>query len=179
MERVSQNFNHLRKIWLVVYTKSRCEKKVAERLMQEGFEAYCPTLNTIKKWSDRKKKIEEPMLRSYCFVKCNEMQRPEIFNIPGFVRFVYWLGKPVEISEKEIARIKRILKNYSADSIKIETLLPGETMEIQTGNFKGVKAVLKEVKGNKLILTFGPLGFKITVDTTVNRVARVKAIAAT
>ena len=46
----------LEKNWLAIYTNSRAEKKVEERLIKEGIEAYCPTYTTVKQWSDRKKK---------------------------------------------------------------------------------------------------------------------------
>ena len=57
--------------WFAVYTKSRNEKKVYERLIDEGYEAYLPLQKRLKQWSDRKKWVEEPLLRSYVFVKIN------------------------------------------------------------------------------------------------------------
>ena len=47
----------MQKNWLAIYTKSRAEKKVEERLLKNGIEAYCPTYTTLKQWSDRKKNL--------------------------------------------------------------------------------------------------------------------------
>jgi hypothetical protein len=55
--------NH-EKHWLVIYTKPRAEKKVNERLLEEGFETYLPLQKVIRQWSDRKKKVEVPLFNS-------------------------------------------------------------------------------------------------------------------
>ena len=54
--------------WYVLYTKPRQEKKVADGLIAIGIAAYCPLVTTIKQWSDRKKKVEVPLINSYVFV---------------------------------------------------------------------------------------------------------------
>jgi transcription antitermination factor NusG len=55
--------------WSAIYTRSRNEKKVAERLNASGIKVYCPTQTTLKQWSDRKKKVTEPIFKSYVFVQ--------------------------------------------------------------------------------------------------------------
>ena len=57
------------KKWFVVYTKSRCEKKVADLLTKKGIENYCPLNRVQKQWSDRKKIILAPLFTSYVFVR--------------------------------------------------------------------------------------------------------------
>ena len=48
--------------WYVIKTLSRAEKKTAERMTAEGYKVYLPLQTTIKQWSDRKKKIEIPLI---------------------------------------------------------------------------------------------------------------------
>ncbi|NJK87221.1 MAG: hypothetical protein HC906_15810 [Bacteroidales bacterium] len=57
------------KRWYAVYTRSRAEKKVYEELLRIKVEAYLPIISTLKQWSDRKKKVNEPLIRSLCFRK--------------------------------------------------------------------------------------------------------------
>ncbi len=54
--------------WYVLYTKSRNEKKLTQLLSEKGFDVYCPLQETVKQWSDRKKKVQEPIFKSYIFV---------------------------------------------------------------------------------------------------------------
>ena len=77
--------------WYVLYTKSRQEKKVTEALNLLGVNAYCPVVTTMKQWSDRKKKVEEPLIKSYVFVNLEESNRDIVFEVPGVVRYLFWL----------------------------------------------------------------------------------------
>ena len=59
--------------WYALYTFPRFEKKVYKRLVERGIEAYLPLQKKLRKWKDRKKWIEEPLIRSYIFVKISEL----------------------------------------------------------------------------------------------------------
>ena len=65
--------------WYVIYTKPRSEKKVAERLSEDGVEVYCPMIKTIRQWSDRKKKVLLPMFPGYVFVHVSLMDKTKLF----------------------------------------------------------------------------------------------------
>ena len=98
----------IRLVWNVLYTKSKTEKKVFERLFNLGIDVFCPFQRTLKKWSDRKKWVDEPVFKSYIFVKSpdSESQKLEILNTPGVVRFLYWLGQPAQVRQVEIDAIR-------------------------------------------------------------------------
>ena len=61
------------KKWFAIYVKSRCEKKVNEQLEDIGVESFLPLITRVKQWSDRKKKVEEPLFRSYLFVHISDI----------------------------------------------------------------------------------------------------------
>ena len=58
--------------WYVVKTRSRAEQKVAQRISAKGLNVYLPLQKTIRQWSDRKKKVEVPLISSTLFVKTEE-----------------------------------------------------------------------------------------------------------
>lgn len=98
--------------WLAIYTRPRWEKKVNELLKEKGLESYCPLNKVRRKWSDRVKIVEEPLFKSYVFVKVCDDDRSAVRMTPGAINFVYWQGKPAVIKEKEISAIKRFLNEY-------------------------------------------------------------------
>ena len=53
------------KKWFAIYVKSRNEKKVFKTLDDIGIESFLPLITRMKQWSDRRKKVEEPLFRSY------------------------------------------------------------------------------------------------------------------
>jgi transcriptional antiterminator RfaH len=83
--------------WLVLYTKPKNEVKVAERLAAAGITVYCPLVTSLRQWSDRKKKVTLPLFSSYVFVQLAEVQRAAVFEVPGVVRYLFWLGKPAVV----------------------------------------------------------------------------------
>jgi transcriptional antiterminator RfaH len=148
--------------WHVIYTKPKWEKKVAEQLEQAGIEVYCPMVTQIKQWSDRKKKVKTPLIPSYVFVNIEEKNRNDVFDIPGVVRYLFWLGKPALVREVEIQTLQESLKE-SLTAVAISAYKPGDTISIPEGPFKGKEGTIKQVKKNKLQLVLKELGMLITL----------------
>ena len=63
--------NHEKKLWYAIYVRSRHEKNVHSALLNKGIESSLPLKTVIRKWSDRKKKVQLPMFRGYVFGKIN------------------------------------------------------------------------------------------------------------
>jgi transcriptional antiterminator RfaH len=150
--------------WLVLYTKPRNEVKVAQRLTAAGINVYCPMVTTVKQWSDRKKKVTLPLFTSYLFVQVTELQRAAVFDVPGVVRYLFWLGKPAIVQEEEIATIKELLSGNSYKEVYIAALESGDSMILKEGVFKGQTAIFKEQKGNQTILILNSLGTKLILN---------------
>jgi transcriptional antiterminator RfaH len=149
--------------WFVIYTKSRNEKKVAELLQKNGVETFCPLVKLKKNWSDRKKIVETPLFNSYVFVNLSEKDRNVVFNVPGVIRFVFWLNKPAVVRDCEIESLKAMLSE-TMDSFSIENYQIGDTIKISEGAFKGVEGVIEKQTNTKLHLILENVGIKITLQ---------------
>ena len=79
--------------WYVLFTKPRSEKKVEKQLLSLGINAYCPTRPEIRFWSDRKKRIEVPVLPSMVLVNIDDNEINKVFKCSSVVRYMFWLGK--------------------------------------------------------------------------------------
>src|SRR5215469_13926879 len=99
--------------WYAIYTKPRWEKKVHRMLLEKGIEAYCPLNRVRRKWSDRLKWVDEPLFKSYVFVHIAEEEQPRVRLVGGVVNFVYWLGKPAVVKDKEIDMIRKFLDEHT------------------------------------------------------------------
>jgi transcription antitermination factor NusG len=151
------------KSWFVIYTNSRQEIKVTDRLKAIGIEAYCPTINEVKFYSDRKKKIERPILFSYVFVRLNEKERSLVFQIPGVVRYVFWLGKPAIVKQQEIDILKNNINGTYSDII-VSNLEKGDNLLISSGPFKNNNGTVISVNKNKIRLALPGLGVLLTLS---------------
>ena len=146
--------------WYALYTESRQEKKVVTRLHQLGIEVYCPLVTQERQWSDRKKKIEVPLLPSYVFVKLESYNRDLVFQVSGVVRYLFWLGKPAIVKDSEIELLQNWLKD-KVTSYEITGIHPGSEYEIPSGPFIGHKGTVEKVDKNHVILILKELGVKI------------------
>src|SRR5690606_38931490 len=131
--------------WHVIYTRPKNELKVASRLQKLGLEVYCPTKTEIRQWSDRKKKITIPLFSCYVFVKVNDKNRSKVFEVPGVVCFLFWLGKYAVVKENEVAAIKEWNDCDETISLWTEDLTPGDRVYIASGAFKSMEAIVKEM----------------------------------
>ena len=149
--------------WFAIYTKSRCEKKVHEALEQKGIESYCPLTKVVRQWSDRVKKIEQPLFTSYVFVNVTQVQQSEVRQTNGVVNFVYWLGKPAVIPLAEIDAIKKFVDGYEKVSFQKLLYKPGQKIEVAEGVFKGQNAIVQKVYKTKIELILPLLQAKLVV----------------
>lgn len=123
------------KKWLAIYTRPRWEKKVNQLLQEKGTESYCPLTKIRRKWSDRVKTVEEPLFKSYVFVKISEEERTAVRMTPGVINFIYWQGKPAVIKEKEIANIRRFLDEYENVEVYPMNIEVNERVKVSGGAF--------------------------------------------
>jgi transcription antitermination factor NusG len=159
--------------WYVIYTKSRCEKAVADKLSLSGIEVFCPLLKRKKLWSDRWKWVEEPLFRSYCFVNVDEKDRESVFSVQGVVRYVYHCGQPATIREKEMNLLKSWLLQYDHDSIEATNLNANDRIRIRSGALKDKEAEVIERKGNYALLLLEDLGLQVKVDLRKNILEKI------
>jgi transcription antitermination factor NusG len=125
------------KKWYALYTKSRSEKKVNLLLTDKGIECYLPLEKKLKVWSDRKKWVEEPFIRSYIFVYIEEENLQKALNTPGVVTVIRFEGKPASVREEQIKMIESILSSEDEYELSTEQFEPGEQVVIERGSLKG------------------------------------------
>ena len=152
--------------WHVLYTKPRHEIKALERLTQNGFELYCPMKTTLKQWSDRKKKVSEPLLHSYLFIKTTEKKRAIALKDPSVLNYIYWLGKQAIVRESEIDTLKGIISKDKAQEFEIKQLNIGDKIDVNKGQIKSKNAIIKTISNNYITAELKELGMKIVLKKT-------------
>lgn len=150
--------------WFVLYTKPRFEVKVANALESMGIRSYCPLYKQVKCYSDRKKKVETPLLRSYVLVQLEDKDRAQVFTIPGVVRYLFWLGKPAIVREKEIESMQQALEGVY-ESILVTQLQKGASYTIPEGPFKGQQGKVVTLLKKRIRLELPSLGVLVTLKT--------------
>lgn len=153
------------KKWYAVYTKSRTEKTSASEIALAGVEVYLPLLKTIRRWSDRRKKVEVPLIRSYIFVKIAGKEYFEVLQTNGVVSFVKFSGKPVPIPDWQIQNLKILLSSGKSFKVSVSDFHEGDLVTVKNGVLSGIKGIIKKIRGrNKLIISVDALEFCYSVS---------------
>jgi transcription antitermination factor NusG len=145
--------------WLAVYTRPRWEKKVNKLLIEKGFESYCPLNKVRRKWSDRIKIVEEPLFKSYVFVKVDDDGRTNVRMTNGAINFVYWDGKPAVIREKEIIAIKRFLNEYENVEAIPADLKVNQRVRITNGTLMDQEGKVLDIRHKTARVAIDSLGY--------------------
>ncbi|WP_372776216.1 UpxY family transcription antiterminator [Mangrovibacterium sp.] len=162
--------------WLALYTKSRFEKKVQASLEAKGIESYLPIKTERRRWSDRIKTIEEPLLRGYIFVKVSNREYFNALNTTGAVSYVSFGGQAAPIPEKQLEDLKTFLSGYNQQiDVTYDNLEEGSKVIVVTGPMKGVVGEIVEFRGkSRIALRFKNLGYCILTDIAAKDVEAFK-----
>lgn len=142
--------------WYALYLHSRAEKRVCKRLTEMGYEAYLPLVTRMKKWSDRMKKVEEPLFKSYLFVRVDEKNHYEVLSVPGVTKFVSFERKAVRVPENQINAIKKYCDDFVEEEQEQEHIdfHEGQLVRITSGEMRGLIGRLAPVKNKKRLIVY-------------------------
>ena len=162
--------------WLVVKTKANAEKKVAERLALKKLEVYLPMYTTVKQWSDRKKKVQKPLISSTVFVHISEEERERLWSVVGVSGMLYYLGKPAVVRDEEILILQQMLQEGIYESVELgTTFIEGQEVEITGGDFKGLRGIVQEeVNAQKVVIALKGMGAQVVFTLKKGAVKVVK-----
>jgi transcription antitermination factor NusG len=108
----------MQKEWYLIYTKPKCEKRVASLLTKRKIENFYPiNCRQIKEYR-KNKVVYEPLFDSYVFAKIEAGNISLLKQFDSVISLVYWKSEPVIIKEEEIEAIKEFTTYHQ--NIKLE-----------------------------------------------------------
>ena len=159
--------------WYPVYTHARAEKKAHKALLKKGIETYLPLNRQLKQWSDRKKWVEEPFIKSYLFVNISDQEQMEVLMTKGIARFIYFSGKITPMPDSQIDNLKLLMASPYNLEVTEENLQPGEKIIIKAGPLKGLQGEIISHRSQKqLLLRLDNLGLSILVQVAPSLINR-------
>ena len=146
--------------WYVLHTKPRNEKKVEEILISLGINAYCPTRSELRFWSDRKKRIEVPVLPSMVLVNINDKDINKVFQCSSVIRYMFWLGKRAIVRQSEIDILKKYLKgDYNFINSKVSDIKVGDNFSLPS--FNNETGSVNRISNNNIWIYLKSIGYSV------------------
>mgnify|MGYP000235072511 CR=1 FL=1 len=161
--------------WYAVYTASRAEKKVKERLDEMDIRNYLPLRTEYRVWSDRKKKISVPLIAGYIFVYVPETAFMTVLTTPGVVTFLKEKNKAVIIPEAQIERLRFVENNFEEPiEMSYDEIPAGTLVEIVRGKLTGFQGEMVEFRNKfRIVLRLDNLGCAL-ITVPVSCIEKVK-----
>ena len=148
--------------WFAVYTSSRHEKRVSERMAGRMIETFVPLYQAERQWKKSTKVVLElPLFPNYIFARITPSARGIVLSTPGVLTIVGAGSRPHSISDLEIETLRTGL-----DSTKAEPhpyLAEGDRVRIRAGLLSGLEGVLLRRKNECRVV--------ITIETIMKSIA--------
>ena len=132
--------------WYAAYTCANHEKRVAKQLEERAVEHFLPLYGSVRRWKDRKVKLELPLFPGYVFVRLALRDRLRVLQTPGVARLVGFGGLPAALPDQEMEAMRNGLERQ----LRLEPhpyLTIGRRVRVRTGPLVGLEGVLIRKKG--------------------------------
>jgi transcription elongation factor/antiterminator RfaH len=140
--------------WYAVQTRARNEKVISERLQEQGLTTFLPLVTEVRRWSDRKKKVELPLFSCYVFVKLvpsNNDERMRVYRTNGVFRIVSMRGEAIPIPDEQIEALRTVV-TQQVPWAEHPFLKIGQRVRIRGGSLEGVEGVLLSRNGDRTLI---------------------------
>ena len=132
--------------WYALYVRMHHEKKTAARLDELGVTNYLPVQETVRQWSDRKKKLTVVVIPMMIFVRTDEQGRLELIrDFPSITGALIDRSthRPAVIRDEEMERF-RFMLDFSEQTVHFidKPLAPGDKVKVIKGPLAGLEGEL-------------------------------------
>lgn len=148
--------------WFVIWTESRAEKKVEQRLAVMGLSPWLPIVKERHRWSDRWREVECPLFPGYLFARATNANWSQVLRTPGVLSVVKHGGKPAVLDDTFVTSLREAIEREGAVPEPVAErpdFALGDEVIVQEGALCGVRGVVRERKnGRQLVIWVSEIG---------------------
>ena len=169
--------------WLVIWTESRAEKKVASRIAAQGMESWLPTITERHRWSDRWREVVLPLFPGYLFARHDATLVHRVLRTPGVLSIVKAGSRPALLSDTFVHSLRRAVEQ---SGVVAEPVLDqhdyrvDDEVIVQDGPLAGLRGVVRQLRGARhLVVWVAEVGRGVAFTVGAALVARAEPRALT
>ena len=131
--------------WYAAYTSANHEKRVALQLGQRSVEHFLPLYDSVRRWKDRRMKLQLPFFPGYVFVRLALRDRLQVLQVPGVAKLVGFNGLPSALPDSEIEAIQTCLAR-KAGLEPHPYVQVGRRVRVKAGPLEGLEGIVVRKK---------------------------------
>jgi transcription antitermination factor NusG len=159
--------------WFALYTCANHEKRVAAQLESRGVDHFLPLYSSVRRWKDRRIRLQLPLFPGYIFVRLALTERLRVLEIPGVARLVGFNGRPCALPKDEI----EVLRKGNLNQLRIEPypyLTVGSRVRINQGPLAGMEGILvRKKKIHRVVLSLDVIARSAAVEVDASDIERL------
>ncbi len=154
----------MQKHWYIVYTKPKCEKKVAALLTKKKIENFCPVNCKQIKSIRRTKVIYDPLFDSYVFVNLAETNINLLSQVDNVLSVLYWKGQAAIIKEEEIDALRKFTNDHHDIKLVRTEVNMNDVVRVVDGPSYSIDGKVLTLKNKTMKVNLPSLGFMMVAE---------------
>lgn len=160
--------------WYAVWTRSHCERLVAQQLSAKGFAPFLPEVPTRSARVGASRFVPVPMFPGYLFVRdaMSKSHYIDILKVRGIVRVLEdgWT-RLTPVPDSDIDAIQRLMES-GVPMFPHPHLRHGDRVRVVNGPLSGVEGLFVEDRNQKgrLVLSIDLLGRSVAAEVNADDV---------
>jgi transcription antitermination factor NusG len=142
--------------WIVIWTESRAEKKVASRIMALGIDLWLPTVTERHRWSDRWRNVVLPLFPGYLFTR-GAAHVHRLLRTPGVLTVVKAGSKPALLSDNFVTSLRQAVECSGVDPTPVtepHDYAVDDEVIVQEGPLAGLRGVVQQLRGGRQLVVW-------------------------
>jgi transcription antitermination factor NusG len=131
----------------------RHEKRIAGQLQEKRVITFLPLFQQLRRWSDRRSKVEVPMFTCYAFVRIARTteERLKVLRTPGVLAFVGSQRQGTPIPDEQIENLQIAIRQ-KIPCVVHPFINAGQRVRIRGGSLNGVEGILVRQRGEQSVV---------------------------
>src|SRR6516225_1498796 len=150
--------------WYAAYTSANHEKRVAQQLTWRSVEHFLPVYESVRRWKDRRVRLQLPLFPGYVFVRLALRDRLRVLAVPGVARLVGFDGCPMAVPAEDIEAIRACLEGRR--DVQPHPYVPcGQRVQVLSGPLAGLSGIaVRQKNRTRFVVSFDVLERSVSVE---------------
>jgi len=135
--------------WFVAHTRPRCEKKLAEYCVREGFQVTLPLYKSVKKYRGKTVTFQKPLFPGYVFLRLLPEQPRKVYQSDYVANLLTVVDQ--QLFEHQLGDILEALET-DYEVFLAPQITAGSRVKIKSGPLRGLEGYVEQRAGSTFVL---------------------------